>query len=326
MVKVQNYSGVDVSKQSFHVSVEESGKVRTKKFPYTAEGMAECLGFLPKGTHCIVESTGTYHCQLAYYLFENGVCLSVVNPLSVKRYAQALMLRTKTDKADSRMLMAYGKSFKPKPWQPRESYCVELQQLINLRELLNKQEAAANNQLESIRHSVVQSSFAKEKLAQRLRQIKTDVKEVEQQLERLVLAHEKEAFENLQSIPGIGKKTAVVLIALTQGMEGFSSSKQVSSYFGLCPRIYDSGTTVKGCAKICKMGMALVRKLLYMCSLSAKKSNKACRELYNRLLARGKKKKLSLIAVANKLLKQAFAIIKHKTAFDENFLSNKLAY
>jgi hypothetical protein len=74
------------------------------------------------------------------------------------------------------------------------------------------------------------------------------------------------------------------------------------------------------------MGMASVRKLLYMCALSAKNCNRACRELYNRLLLQGKKKKLALIAVANKLLKQIFAIVKNKSNYDENFLSKKFAY
>jgi hypothetical protein len=58
--------------------------------------------------------------------------------------------------------------------------------------------------------------------------------------------------------------------------------------------------------------------LLYMCARSAKKYNRACRELYERLQAKGKAKKLALIAVANKLLKQAFAIVKNKTTYVEN--------
>jgi transposase len=327
MTKVQIFSGIDISKNSFNVCVKGEGRApKQKKFPYTAEGMAACLAYIPRQSVCIMESTGTYHCRLAYFLFDAGRRLCVVNPLSVKRYAQALMLRTKTDKADSHMLAEYGRMLHPAPWKPQKEHYVELRQLINLQEQFIKQEAVMRNQLEGIAHSVVQSRFVREKLLQQLKQIRADREEVEAQLEGLVKLHSCEDFERLQSIPGIGKKTAIVLIALTQGLEDFDSVKQISSYFGLCPRIYDSGTSVRGRAGICKMGMALIRKLLYMCALSAKRSNKACRELYERLLAKGKKKKVILIAVANKLLRQAFAIVKHKMMYDENFLSEKFAF
>lgn len=271
MTKVQQCSGIDISKNSFNVTVELSGKFKTKKFDYTMEGLKSFLSFLPQATHCIIESTGTYHCRLAYFLYENNVALSVVNPLSVKRYAQALMLRTKTDKADSKMLIEYGKHFDLKQWKPAQACYIELQQLINVENMFIKQRAALVNQLEAINHNVVQNSFAKKKLEAELEKVTQDIKEIEKEAESLALKHEKDNYERLKAIPGIGKKTAIVLLAVTKGMKEFESAKQVSSYFGLCPRIYESGTSIKGKAKICKMGMSQIRKLLYMCALSAKK-------------------------------------------------------
>jgi transposase len=69
------------------------------------------------------------------------------------------------------------------------------------------------------------------------------------------------------------------------------------------------------------MGNPLVRKKLYMCSLQASKYNKACRDLYQRLLAKGKPKKVALIAVANKLKKIAFAIAKSGLPYDNEYVS-----
>lgn len=318
MTKVQHFSGIDISKMNFEVRIDES---KSKQFAYANEGMEACLSLLPPDTHCIMEATGTYHCRLAYFLYEHGIKVSVVNPLSVKRFSQALMLRTKTDKADSKLLIEYGKSLTLELWKPKEDCYVELQQLVNLQDQLVKQETAVKNQLESINHSVTQSDFAKRKIAEQLNKIQFDLKEIKAEMERLILLHEKDNYERLQSIPGIGKQTAIVLIAITQGMKNFDSSKQISSYFGLASRIYESGTSVKGKSKICKMGMSMIRKLLYLCSLSAKKYNKACRELYERLLAKGKMKKVALIAVANKLIKQIFSIIKNKIFYEQNFLS-----
>ena len=323
MAKIQLFSGIDISKESFNISIE--GERKSKKFSYTEEGMEAYYSLLPTDVHCVMESTGTYHCRLAYFLYERGVKVSVANPLSVKRFSQALMLRTKTDKADSMLLIEYGKHFEPPLWKPKEDCYIEIQQLLNFQSQLIKQETATKNQLEYIEHSVVKNDFAKRKLNEQLNKIQSDIKEIEKESERLILLHERDNYQRIQDIPGIGRRTAIVLLVATQGMECFDSAKQVVSYFGLSPRIYESGTSVKGKAKICKMGMSMIRRLLYMCALSAKKYNKACSELYNRLLEKGKPKKVCLIAVVNKLIKQIFSIIKNKTTYEQNFLSNFVA-
>ncbi len=58
-----------------------------------------------------------------------------------------------------------------------------------------------------------------------------------------------------------------------------------------------------------------------MCSFTACKNNKACKALYDRIVAKGKSKKPALIAVCNKLLKQAFASAKSGLIYDETYRS-----
>ena len=132
----------------------------------------------------------------------------------------------------------------------------------------------------------------------------------EKEIKNLIAEHYKEISENLRSIPGIGPRSVALLIVLTDGFRKFESYKQVISYFGLAPQIYESGSSVKGKNHICKMGMGAVRKVLYMAATSAIRCNKACKELYERLRAKGKPYKVALIAAVNKLVKQAFAIAK----------------
>ncbi len=138
-------------------------------------------------------------------------------------------------------------------------------------------------------------------------------------MEGLSTQYYAEMLEDIKSIPGLGKKTAMALIVLSGGFERFDDYRKLSSYIGICPRLFESGTSVKGKARICKMGMSRIRAMLYICAWSAKRCNKACKELYERLVAKGKAKKLALIAVANKLLKQAFAIATQKTKYNENY-------
>ena len=119
----------------------------------------------------------------------------------------------------------------------------------------------------------------------------------------------------------MGSKTALLLIVLTDGFNRFENAKQLCSYAGITPIIRQSGSSIRGRSRISKMGNQKLRNLLFLCSFSACKYNKACRELYNRIVAKGKSKKLALIAVCNKLLKQAFAIIESGLPYDDNFVS-----
>ena len=83
----------------------------------------------------------------------------------------------------------------------------------------------------------------------------------------------------------------------------------------------ETGSSVRGRSRISKMGNQKLRNLLFLCSFSACKYNKGCREIYERIVAKGKSKKLALIAVCNKLLKQAFAIVKSGLPYDADFVS-----
>ena len=116
-------------------------------------------------------------------------------------------------------------------------------------------------------------------------------------------------------------KTALFLIVVTDGFAKFETAKQLCSYVGITPTIRESGSSVRGRSRISKVGNKKLRNLLFLVSFSACKYNKACKAIYDRIVAKGKSKKLALIAVANKLLKQAFAIAKSGLAYDHNFVS-----
>ncbi|MFT4575919.1 MAG: transposase [Polaribacter sp.] len=107
----------------------------------------------------------------------------------------------------------------------------------------------------------------------------------------------------LKSIPGLGVKTALFLIVITDGFTKFERASQLCSYVGLTPTIRQSSSNVRGRSRISEIGNKKLRNLLSLCSFSACKHNKACREIYERIVNKGKSKKLALIAVYNKLLK-----------------------
>src|SRR5690606_23471004 len=213
----------------------------------------------------------------------------------------------KTDKKDAAMIAAYGQAEKPQAWKADASYLLELKQMQAYMEQLDKSRTGFIRQMEAFKQSPVINKEVSKGIEKMIKTTEKQIQEVEQKMEAIIREHHEQMFEQLKSIPGVGKKTSLLLVVISGGFTKFENAKQLSSYVGLSPRIFESGTSVKGKVRICKMGMSRVRAMLYVCSWSAIKYNKACKELYQRLVEKGKAKQVALIAVANKLLKQAFA-------------------
>jgi transposase len=108
----------------------------------------------------------------------------------------------------------------------------------------------------------------------------------------------------------------------TEGFTKIQNHRQLIALAGLAPTEHTSGTSVWGRRCICKMGNGYLRNVLYMCSLSAIRHNEACKELYERLKAKGKRSKITFIALCNKLLKQAFAIATKGTMYQQAYKSS----
>jgi transposase len=136
-----------------------------------------------------------------------------VNPLSAKRFVQALMLRTKTDRPDSRSLMPYGRHLHPAGRKPKPDVQVEMRQLLQLLSQYEKQQGVWRNQLEAITYSIVRNRYVTAKPTASPEQVAGNIEEIESRLKQLVREHEAIADGRLQSISGIGSKTAVTLIA-----------------------------------------------------------------------------------------------------------------
>ena len=310
MTKSRNYIGIDISKLTFDVAIlNEKEKYNHHKFSNDEDGFEKLIQFLNQESDvCVMEASGPYYLKLATYLSDNKISVSVVNPLVIRRFSQMRMSRTKTDKKDAKIIADYGRAETPDLWEPEEDYILELRQMQAYTEQLNKSRTGFLRQQEAFKQNPINAVAMNESLQNMIDTLERELAIIEFKMTELVSRHHQKLFKQLNSIPGIGRKTAMQLIVISGGFTKFENAKQLCSYIGLSPRIFESGTSVKGKSRICKMGMSRIRAMLYVCSWTAKKSNKACKELYDRLVEKGKSKKLALIAVVNKLLKQAFAI------------------
>jgi transposase len=318
MNKDMIYFGIDISKDVFDVMDSNQAYYQ---FTNDFKGFKKFVKLLDKESHCVMEATGYYHYKLAYYLIENNIRVSVENPLSVKRFIQMKLSKIKTDKSDAKMICMYAQNVELKLWKGQSKTQVECLQISRLLSLYLKQTTAIKNKIHGEDVLGNPSMLVVRSLKRSLKHKQKEIKSLEEKLTEIVKQDHQELLTRLESIPGLGRKTSIMLIVLTDGFERFTSASELCSYSGLTPIIRQSGSSVKGRSRISKMGNKKLRNLLFMCSFTACKNNKACKALYDRIVAKGKSKKLALIAVCNKLLKQAFAIAKSGLIYDQTYRS-----
>lgn len=318
MNKIKTIFGIDISKNTFDVM---DSNAKHYQFENNQKGFVQLFKLLDANSHCVMEATGYYHYQLAHYLVENKILVSVENPLSIKRFIQMKLSRIKTDKSDAKMICMYGQEINLQPWIGYSKNQMECFQMMRLLEIYTKQSTAFKNKLQAEQTLGNPSKSVVKSLKRSLKNLEKESEMIEKELLVLVKIDYQEMLTKIESIPGIGRKTGVMLVVLTDGFTRFESAAQLCSFCGLTPSIRQSGTSINGRSRISKIGNAKLRNLLFMCSFTAFKHNKACKAIFDRITNQGKSRKLALIAVSNKLLKQAFAIAKSGVEYNENYRS-----
>ncbi len=309
-----SYRGADISKKYFDADVDGKGVLR---FPNTEDGFRKLRAMTSPSTIWVIEATGSYSWGFVLSMDAAGVRVVMENPLKVRRFAQSQLRRVKTDKVDATMLTEYGDRNKPRVFDVPETYILQLRQLLATYELTMKHRTALCNQMEAVTHAPIKEPTIIRILETAIAQHEALIEQIGKAMDAIIKKNCKEVYDRLCSIPSIGKKTARVLITLTGDWSRFKTSKAFAAYTGLTPRVYTSGTSVKGSRSIVKLGDPLYRKALYMCALSAIRYNPACKHIYERLRAQGRCKMIALVAVMHKLARQAWAMATGAMKYDK---------
>lgn len=318
MNKITKKVGLDVSKDYFDSYSNQEGHHR---FSNDGKGFRELLKTFGKESHFVMESTGYYHYCLALFLSSKGCVVNVENALVIKRFIQMRLSKVKTDKADAKLIWEYAESQELKPWKCPSEYELACESLLSCIKFYDKLKVAAKNKLKGEQSMGSPSKSVIKSLKTQLTALQKQTDQLEAELLKKVEEVYGEELSLLQTIPGIGIKTAVFLCLFTDGMRRFESPGQLCSYAGLTPVIRESGRSIKGRSRISKVGNGKLRRQLFMCSFNAILYNKTCREMYERMKGKGKNGKVALIAVCSKLLKQSFGVLKSGKKYNENHVS-----
>lgn len=322
----QNYAGLDIGLEWIDAAWYEQDKLHHAKVSNNVSGFKQLVKQCGTSRHYVMETTGPYYVALALHLHLKGIKVSVVNAIVIKRFIQMNLEKNKSDKKDAAWICKYAINQQPALWQAPQEHIIRAKQMQTAIIQLTKNRTAFINANKSLQQMPVISKESKRSYQHMIDQLNKEIMLLEKSLNALLKQHEEKKMEALATIPGIGKRTVAMMIIVTDGFRKVDNYRQLSSWAGLSPKEYSSGKSIRGKIRISKMGGKDLRNTLYMCSLSAIKSNKACKELYDRLKAKGKNGKLALAAVGNKLIKQCVAIAKSGLPYDEKYLSEKACF
>jgi transposase len=306
--------GVDISKKTLDACLIFDNRTFSKQFKNMPEGFRLLAAWLESleisHVHACLEATGTYSEAAALFLHERGHQVSVVNPLRIKGYAQSNMQRNKTDRLDARLIADFCQTQKPESWQPSSAEVKHLQSLVRRVEVLEEMLQAEENRISNAALEI------KPSVERMIALLKEEIKELERQIKQHINQYPnlKEQSELLQTIPGIGARTANLLLSEVE-FERYSSARSIAAQAGVTPRKRQSGTSLKQ-TSLSKLGNARLRKALYFPAIVARQHNEIVKEFAKRLKRNGKTPMQIVCAAMRKLLHIAFGVLKHKRAFD----------
>jgi len=303
MITGKPWVGIDVSKAELVVTSRPT--LARWTVPNTAAGIEALVAQLREVPPelIVLEATGGYEREAAVALLAAGLRAVVVNPRHVRAFAKASGQLAKTDRIDADLIALFAERMRP-DWRPLEDEATtDLAAVLLRRRQLSDMLTAEKNRLGLARRPVRAS------LKKHITYLERELRVTESELRELIEASPawRVNDELLQSTPAIGTVTSQTMLAELPEL-GRLSHKQISALVGVAPMADDSGAT-RGKRAIAG-GRARVRQVLYMATLVATRRNPVIQRFYQQLLARGKAKKVALVACMRKLLTMLNAMIR----------------
>lgn len=306
--------GIDIAKSKLDVALMLSGKALMKKFDNNIKGFKLLQGWLAslriEQVHACLESTGPYGDAVAEFLHERGHRVSVVNPLRIKSFAKSDLQRNKTDQADARTIAAFCLSKDPDDWHPLPMEIKQLQALTRRIEALERMLLVETNRLE------MAPAATRPSIERMIENLKQEIENVQRLIKDHIDNHPdlKQQSDLLQTIPGIGEKTARLLLGEIE-FRSFTSARALAAHAGVTPRQFQSGKSLNW-TRLSKLGSGRIRKALYFPAIVAVQRNQIVKLFARRLSENGKTPMQIVCAAMRKLLHIAFGVIKNNRPFD----------
>lgn len=339
---MNNPNFTDITKQSVGIDVacetlEVRFATRTKQgdmnfaharsFPNTTKGFSRLLEWAGQRAigeqplWFIMEATGSYYEQLAWFLYQAHQQVCILVPHRAKHYAQSLPKASKTDAIDAQKLARYGLERQPNAWKPGHPKLRQIKQLLRERASWNTDHTRLSNRI----HAASQAYEHPQSSIERWRE---ELGRMEKHMEHI----EQEVYQRLEDMPEVAKKvhriarikglrwlSVLITVCETNGFALIENRQQLASFVGLDVVLDESGNK-KGATKISKQGNAYIRGALYMPMLSVLQYNRAMKAFYKRIARKNpNNKQIAVIAVMRKMVLLIYSLWKSGQEYDPEF-------
>lgn len=317
-----SFVGIDVSKDSLELAMDEKGK--TQCLSNNEDGVVKLLEAIKSAGGnigaVVLEATGGFERLAAVALCRAGLPVMVINPRQARDFAKAMGHLAKTDAIDARVLSHFACMLYQSDRRERllmklpDANQESLQGLVIRRKQLIQMHVAEENRL------ALSNKRQRKSIETVLKLLKKELALIDHDIDGQLKEHFAEKIALFKGFKGIGVGTQASLMAALPEL-GSLSHEQVGKLVGVAPLNCDSGKH-KG-KRITWGGRADVRSMLYMATMSAIRFNAVIKPFYERLLAKGKPKKVAIVACMHKILTTLNAIVKSNKPWDEHHFSPK---
>lgn len=303
---------LDVSKTSLVGTYTDRRSTRQLNVPNTAAGIRQLLAHTPEHCCWVLEPTGRSSNLAVDQARAAGRDVLMAEPRRTKAFLRSSHVRAKADPLDSQGISEYAAA-RPLPLYPRPAPVLEqTQQLLSARRGLSQALTRLRQQQRELPHAAGVLDTACESL-------RAQLAAVDQELAALAAdATHTEALgavARLQAVPGIGPVTATAVNACLQRCR-FTHPDQLVAYVGLDLTVRDSGRK-QGKRQLTHRGDSELRRLLYLAAqANLRSAHSPFKQQYDREKAKGLPHTGAVCAVARKLAKVCWSLVKHGTKYD----------
>ncbi len=325
--------GIDMAMEKFDACIsiidqQQHVMIRAQcSFNNNKKGFEAFLLWVAKNTKLalpavyLMEATGIYYEQLAWFLHNKNCSVSVVLPNKAKKYKEALGLKSKNDRIDAKGLAQMACEQNNTIWKPLTNNIYLLRLITRQVQSVAEQSTVLKNQLHALQYGMYRDKAIEKMYARQLDLLQKNKKSLQLRVEQIVEGDEilKKKFQNIGKIKGLGLQNLAVIVAETNGFTSFENIAQLVSYSGYDVIENQSGKR-SGKTKISKKGNRRIRRCLYFPAFNMIKYEVApFKNLYERVYEKSKIKMKAYTAVQKKLLEFIFVLWKKDEAFDSNY-------
>jgi transposase len=309
--RIESVLGLDIAQDTVTLHDLPTGKTMT--FANDREALLAHLGPLADRALAVCEATGGYEDIALEVLCGLAIAVHRGDGGKINAFARSLG-RAKTDRIDAQVLARYGRDRGGELplWTPPPD---DQRQFVAL--VRRKADLVQARKIERTRAKSPRASHIAASLARSIAFLDEEIAQIQTQIATLLdsnttLARKKTV---LKTIPGVGDAVAMVLMAFLPEL-GTASHKRIASLAALAPHPRDSGTIALH--RKTTGGRRALRPPLFLAALTAARGDNPLAAFYNALLARGKPKRLALVAIMRKIVVIANARIAEKFPIQAN--------